>query len=198
MQHSFTSLALKLNTEKEFNDLFNKHYQELCRVLLPIVKDKDAIEDIVQDVFVKLWIRREELEINTNFKAYIYKAVVLRSFDYLRKQKTVHAAQSELKIVQSQSYNSVEDSIQEKELTTAIEKGMEEMSESMKSIFYMSRFGGLKNREIAEQLNISIKTVESNMGKALKIMTEHLKPYLKQSAKLLILWLLQNNNMNIG
>lgn len=187
-------MALKLNTEKEFNDLFNKHYQELCRVLLPIVKDKDAIEDIVQDVFVKLWIRRDEIEINTNFKAYLYKAVVLRSFDYLRKQKTVHSAQNELKIVQQQSYNSVEDNIHEKELTNAIDRGMAEMSENMKTIFQLSRFGGFKNREIAEQLNISIKTVESNMGKALKIMTEHLKPYLKQSAKLLVLWLLQNND----
>lgn len=193
MHQSITKLALKLNTEKEFNDLFNRHYQELCRVLLPIVKDKDAIEDIVQDVFVKLWLRRQELEINTNFKAYLYKAVVLRSFDYLRKQKTAQAAQTELKIVQSQSHNSVEDGIHEKELNNAIEKGMNEMSENMKTIFQMSRFGGFKNREIAEQLNISIKTVESNMGKALKIMTEHLKPYLKQGANMLVLWLLQNN-----
>ena len=136
---------------------------------------------------------RQELEINTNFKAYLYKAVVLRSFDYLRKQKTAQAAQTELKIVQSQSHNSVEDGIHEKELNNAIEKGMNEMSENMKTIFQMSRFGGFKNREIAEQLNISIKTVESNMGKALKIMTEHLKPYLKQGANMLVLWLLQNN-----
>ena len=185
-------MALQIHNEKEFNDLFNLHYKELCRLLLPMIKDRDAIKDIVQDVFVKLWIRRNELEVQTSFKAYLCKAVVLRGIDHIRKEKTAMNAKTELKFVQPRSHTDVEESLDEKEMKKAIEEGMNEMSESMRSIFHLSRFGGLKNREIAEQLKISIKTVESNMGKALKIMHEKLKPYLQQAGKALTMWLLSN------
>jgi len=185
-------VALQIHNEKEFNELFNLHYKELCRLLLPMIKDRDAIKDIVQDVFVKLWIRRNELEVQTSFKAYLCKAVVLRGIDHIRKEKTAMNAKTELKFVQPQSHTDVEESLNEKEMKKAIEEGMNEMSESMRSIFHLSRFGGLKNREIADQLKISIKTVESNMGKALKIMHEKLNPYLKQAGKALTLWLLSN------
>lgn len=188
----FVKVALKIHNEEEFNELFKKHYKELCRLLLPMIKDRDAIEDIVQDVFVKLWIRRNELEIQTNFKAYLCKAVILRGIDHIRKEKTKIAAQAELRVVQAHSHSNVEESIHEKEIKKAIDHGMNEMSENMRTIFHLSRFAGLKNREIAEQLNISIKTVESNMGKALKIMHEHLKPYLKQAGNTLAMWLLGN------
>lgn len=157
-----------------------------------MIKDRDAIEDIVQDVFVKLWIRRSELEIQTGFKPYLCKAVILRGIDHIRKEKTASNARTELKFVQASSHTDVEESLNEKEMKKAIDAGMDEMSENMRTIFHMSRFGGLKNREIAEQLNISIKTVESNMGKALKIMHTRLQPYLKHAGKALVVWLLGN------
>lgn len=157
-----------------------------------MIKDRDAIEDIVQDVFVKLWIRRHELEVQTSFKAYLCKSVILRGIDHIRKEKTIANAKVELKVVLPQSHTNVEESLDEKEIKKAIENGMNNMSENMRSIFHLSRFGGLKNREIAEELGISIKTVESNMGKALKIMHDHLKPYVKQAGKALVLWLLSD------
>jgi RNA polymerase sigma-70 factor, ECF subfamily len=189
---SFVTLALQIHNESDFNALFTQHYKELCRLLLPMIKDRDAIEDIVQDVFLKVWIRRAELEIQTSFKAYLCKAVILRGIDHIRKEKTVQNARAELKILQPQSHTDVEENLHEKELKRAIEKGMDDMSENMRAIFHLSRFAGLKNREVAEQLGISIKTVESNMGKALKIMHEHLKPYLKQAGKALTMWLFCN------
>ena len=183
-------MSLKINTEKEFNDLFNLYYEELCRIVMPVVKDADVAEDVVQDVFVKMWVKRNETEVNTTFKAYLYKAVVFRALDHLRKQKNAQKASDELKIVYPQSHNNVDSVMEEKELTEAINVGMDKMSESMRMIFQLSRFSGLKNREIAEQLDISIKTVESNMGKALKLMHEHLKPFLKTSAHTIVCWLL--------
>ncbi len=182
-------MFLKIRTEKEFNDLFNLYYDELCRIVLPVVNDPDAAQDIVQDVFVKVWLRRNELEINTSFKAYLYKAVVFRALDYLRNRKRKSNLTDELKAVTQQSFNNVEEGIKEKELNNAINLGLEKMSENMRLIFNLSRFSGLKNREIAEQLDISIKTVESNMGKALKIMHEQLAPFIK-STIIALHWLL--------
>lgn len=179
-----------ISTEAEFNEVFQLYYEEMCRIVLPILKDKDAAEDVVQDVFVKMWMRREELEINTVIKAYLYKAVVFRAFDYLRKQKNIVKANTELKIISSPSYNHIEDTTGEKELTIAIEEGLDKMPENMRTIFQLSRFTGLKNREIAEQLDISIKTVESNMTKALKLLHEHLKPFLNSTHSNMIIWLL--------
>ncbi len=180
----------KICTESEFNELFNLYYEELCRIVMPVVKDQDVAEDVVQDVFVKMWTRRSELEVNTTFKAYLYKAVVFRALDHLRKQKNAHKAADELKAINPSSHNNIDGQLEEKELTLAINEGMDKMSENMRMIFQLSRFSGLKNREIAEQLNISIKTVESNMGKALKLMHEHLKPFLNTGAHIIVFWLL--------
>ncbi|MDX2173077.1 MAG: RNA polymerase sigma-70 factor [Bacteroidota bacterium] len=183
-------MSLKINSEQEFNELFNLYYEELCKIVFPIIKDADAAEDIVQDVFVKLWIRRNELDVNTSFKAYLYKSVVFRALDYLRKQKSTIKVNDDLKVIYSQSHNNVGETIEEKEFTTAINVGLEKMPENMRAIFQLSRFTGLKNREIADELNISIKTVESNMSKALKLMHEQLKPFLKTSSIALFYWIL--------
>lgn len=188
-------MSLKINNEKQFNDLFNAHYDELCKIVYPVVKDLDAAEDIVQDVFVKMWVRRNELEVNTTFKAYLYKAVIFRGLDYLRKQKSTSKVNDELKVIYSQSHNNIETFLEEKEIINAIETGLEKMPDNMRAIFQLSRFSGLKNREIAEELNISIKTVESNMSKALKLLHEHLQPFMKTSSIALVFWkLLENIN----
>jgi RNA polymerase sigma-70 factor, ECF subfamily len=173
-------LAVKINNEEEFNQLFHRYYNELCKLLMPMLKDEDVVQDVVQDVFVKLWLKREEIEIQTNFKAYLSKAVILRGIEFIRKEKSVNTHKAELRIVQLQSTLHVEETLQGKELQLTVENVMNEMTDSMRSIFHLSRFGGLKNREIAEQLNISIKTVESNISKALKMMHERLRPYLEK------------------
>jgi len=183
------SIPKKKITEEQFSELFKQYYEELCRFVFPVVKDKDAAEDVVQDVFVKIWTRREELEITTTYKAYLFKAVVFRGLDYLRKQKTVGKVKEELKIVHNQSQQETYFSVEEKELIAAIDAGIDHMPENMRIIFQLSRFSSLKNREIAEQLNISIKTVESNVSKALKQLAVYLRPYVKNQNLKSILWL---------
>jgi RNA polymerase sigma-70 factor (ECF subfamily) len=182
-------MSQNFSSELEFNQLFHLYYDELCRIVFPVVKDLDVAEDVVQDVFVKIWIRREELEIKTTIKAYLYKAVIFRALDHLRKQKNTTKVNDELKIIYPQSHNNVDSVVGEKELIIAINEGLDKMSENMRVIFQLSRYTGLKNREIAEQLGISIKTVESNMAKALKLLHEHLKPFLNSSSTM-VFWLL--------
>lgn len=182
-------MSLTLHTEAEFKELFSTHYDALCRAAWLLLKDRDMAEDAVQDVFVRLWVRRNELVIETSFKAYLYKAVTLRAIDYLRREKRVEKVRSEtgLKIVPSESNAS--SLLESREINAAIEKALEAMPANTQTIFKMSRYGGLKNREIAEALKISIKTVESNMGKALKVMHQHLQPYLKSIPFGLFIWL---------
>lgn len=191
-------MTLKINNESEFNHLFNLHYQELCRIVMPIIHDKAITEDIVQDVFVKLWIRRDELEINTTHKGYLYKSVVYRALDHLRKVKTNNKASEELRYSGINHHNNTDERVREKEVMDAINKGMEQMTDNMKVIFQLSRFSELKNKEIAEELNISIKTVESNMSKALKIMHTYLAPFLTYTYFIIVLDVMQNYNILIG
>lgn len=170
--------------------LFDTYYEELCRIVYPVVKDKDAAEDIVQDVFVKLWMRREELEVKTTYKAYLYKAVVLRGLDYLRREKSKNKASAELQATGEKHSNNTDAGLNEKQIQQAIDTALDQMSDSMRKIFELSRFSGLKNREIAEELGISIKTVESNMGKALKIMHTQLSPFIKNGALCFLIYYL--------
>lgn len=187
-------MSLKINSEKEFKDLFDRYYDELCRVVVSVVKDTAIAEDAVQEVFVNLWLRRHEISINTSFKGYLYKAVIFKGLDEIRKQKTKTNAHEDLKVLYPQSHNDVEARVTKKELNQAIETCLEKMPENMRVIFKLSRFGGLKNREIAEELNISIKTVESNMTKAFKLMHEQLKPYMNNNY--LVFWTLVNYLIN--
>jgi len=175
--------------EKQFASLFDEYYEELCRVVFSIVKDLAAAEDVVQEVFVKIWTRKDELKDISNYKAYLYKSVVLRALDYLRKKKTEGVLKSELKIVHSH-IQEAHTGLEQKELRALIEKGLEQMPEQMRLIFHLSRFSSLKNREVASQLNISIKTVESNLSKALKILHEHLERAYKNPTFKTVFWLL--------
>jgi RNA polymerase sigma-70 factor, ECF subfamily len=182
-------------TEKDFEQLFELYYEGLCRIVFPILKDQAAAEDVVQDVFVKLWLRRDELSEITNFQAYLYKSVVFRALDYLRKRKTEGLMKEELKVVHSK-IQEPDTTLEQKELRSAIAQGLEKMPEQMQMIFHLSRFSGLKNREVAEQLKISIKTVESNLSKALKILAEHLAKLSKNQTFNLIIWLLTGYLLN--
>lgn len=181
-------MSLTLHTEAEFKMLFTTHYDALCRTAWLLLKDRDMAEDVVQDVFVKLWLRRHELEIRTSFKAYLYKAVTLRAIDYLRREKRVEKISSDSGLNILPSDNSASSFLENKEINAAIEKALEAMPDTTQAIFKMSRYSGLKNREIAEALQISIKTVESNMGRALKVMHQHLQSYLKSIPLWLFIW----------
>lgn len=182
------NVPLKITSEADFGALFDLHYEELCRVVFPIIQDESVAEDIVQDVFVKLWERRAEVSVSTSFKGYLYKSVIYKSFDHLRKVKNASKLANELKLFGVKYSNNADERIRENEVKVAIARGMSLMSDHMKIIFQLSRFSGLKNREIAEELNISIKTVESNMGKALKIMHSCLAHFCSHLP--LVIWLL--------
>jgi RNA polymerase sigma-70 factor (ECF subfamily) len=182
-------------TEQQFKLLFESHYESLCKMVFHLVKDRDVSEDVVQEVFVQIWLRKEQLTEITNHKAYLSKSVVFKGLDYLRKQKTDRLLKENLKIVHNQ-VQAPDTSLEQKELKASIDRGLDKMPDQMRTIFHLSRFTPLKNREIAEQLNISIKTVESNLSKALKILTEELGEWKKTPKFNGLFWILLGTMLN--
>ena len=150
-----------------------------------IVKDMDDADDIVQQVFVNMWQKRKEINIHTSARAYLYKMVYNASLDFLKhtKIKLRHSKEAP----EINNVTAFSDKVAENELEVKIEQAIAKLPEQCEKIFRMSRFENLKYREIAAALNISEKTVENQMGKALKIMKEMLKEYL------LILFIMMHN-----
>lgn len=152
----------------QFESLFRSSYISLVNYTRTILKDTDTAEEIVQDLFYVLWRDRKKLNITTSLKGYLFRAVYNKSMHYIEHQKVVQKYANEAKTsTVIYPYNPVE-ILKYKELNEKIAVIMAKLPERCAQIFCMSRFEGLKYAEIANELSISIKTVEANMGKALK------------------------------
>lgn len=174
---TLTTEALRLGDEAAFGQVFRAHYNALCRYAMGIVGDAENAEEVVQDVFLRIWEKRETLEITSSLKSYLFRAVHNGCMNHLeRHKKKVRLDEAPLKIVH-QADTSAPD-IQSKELEKAIADALQTLPEQCRRVFELSRFEELKYREIAETLGISVKTVENQMGKALRLMREKLAPFL--------------------
>ena len=165
-----------MQDEKAFEELFRSYYQPLCQRAIMLLNDTDEAEETVQNVFISLWEKRREMEITISIRSYLYKSVRNASLNRIKHNK-VRRQYAEEQQYLSSSMQVTEMPVQQ-ELQTQIQKAIERLPEQCRLVFKLSRFEDLKYSEIAEQLGISIKTVENQMGKALKIMREQLKDYL--------------------
>ena len=164
------------DNEKAFEQLFHNYYGHLCLFASRILKDEISAEEIVQDFFVKLWEKRKQLTIETSVKSYLFQSVKNLCLNFIQHNKTkLRYAQSVLS--NSENIQSDDDYFTEIDLAEKIEESILSLPEKRQEIFRMSRKDGLKYREIAEKLNISIKTVEAQMGLAIKTLRNKLKNY---------------------
>lgn len=177
-EQQVTPALLKTGDITAFEMLFRTYYQPLCNYAYTFVQNRDEAEEIVQSTFLSVWEKRENLEIRTAVKPYLYAMVRNACLNVLKheKIKQQHAA-VELAVAEK-SVESVTRTVMASELETKIYEAMERLPQQCRLIFKLSRFEELKYSEIAEQLDLSVKTVENQMGKALKIMREQLKDYL--------------------
>jgi RNA polymerase sigma-70 factor (ECF subfamily) len=160
----------------QFEELFKSQYRLLCNISNNIVKNERAAEDIVQEVFIKLWQKREELKIHTNLMGYLYKATVNSSIDYIKNNKNVIPLR-QVNYYQETDENA-EKRVMQKELSKSIDKALKNLPPKCKAIFVLSRYEGMKYKEIAQHLGISVKTVENQMGIALEKLRTELRPFL--------------------
>lgn len=172
---------IKDGDKDAFKLLFENYYTSLFFYACKFVDDELA-RDAVHDTFYYFWKKRDSLEITSSLNAYLFTMVRNRCLQQLEKQKVRdnYSKQVEvnLKIDEISYYNNGFQSLIEKELAEQLNNAILKMPKGCQTIFKMSRYDGLKNLEIAEQQGISIKAVEKQMTKALKILRVELKDYL--------------------
>lgn len=153
-----------------YETAFKSHFKGLHGYAFTIVKDDVIAEEMVQNVFFKLWSKREQLNIESSLKAYLFKAVYHECLNYLRQLKVKSEYQSFAMHRNHEEVHDGENKVVMRELEHNLRKAIEELPEQCRMIFQLSRFNELRYREIAEHLNISVKTVENQMGKALRVL----------------------------
>jgi RNA polymerase sigma-70 factor, ECF subfamily len=169
--------ALQQGDEKAFDTLFRAYYEPLCRYACTMTEqDMDEAEDVVQQVFVKFWEQRAALEVQWSVKAYLYKMVYNRCLNRIRDARTREQYKAHNAQQLEQGHDPQPGAAAE--LSERLQQALRALPTECRRIFELSRFEELKYREIAEQLGISIKTVETQMGKALRILRMELADYL--------------------
>ncbi len=158
---------LKSNDKTALQVLFDQYFGMLCNIALRYTKNRDAAKDVVQGVFIKFWEKRHQLDITSSEKSYLCRMTINEAISYLRKEKKhLH---DELAFDIS-DYKNAEDKVVQTETVQTIHQAIDTLPPRCQLIFKMSRFEEMTYKEIAVQLDISPKTVEHQMGKALKIL----------------------------
>jgi RNA polymerase sigma-70 factor (ECF subfamily) len=169
-------LKLKDGDERAFKALFQKYYSAMCHFARQFLNDSEMAEETVQELFVRIWEKRSTLNIETSVKHYFFRSVRNQCLNQIQHQKI---RQQYANVVKESSYQKIdpEQCYIEVNLMERIEKSIQSLPAKRQEIFRLSREQGLKYKEIAEELNISIKTVEAQMGLALKYLREDLKEF---------------------
>jgi len=167
---------LQQDNEKVFEFLFNQYHVGLFRFALRFVRMQTVAEEIVHDVLLYTWERRHQLTIDTSLKSYLYTAVKHRALDYLKSQYARQVYEREVpEHIKSEEY--ADEELQGQELKTIIGQAIERLPEKCRLIFRLSRNANLSYKEIAEQLDISPKTVEAQMGIALQRIRKYVETH---------------------
>ncbi|MFN2396523.1 MAG: RNA polymerase sigma-70 factor [Bacteroidales bacterium] len=166
-------IKIKNNDVAAFEKIFREYYAPLCMYAMQFVDDKDVAEEIVQDFFYRYWKNRQKMNIRISLKNYLYQSVRNSSLKYLRHE----AVKQKYADTINQSARSSFPEYGEKELQSIIDGVLESLPERCNKIFRMNRFEDLTYKKIAAKLSVSVKTVEADMGKALKAFRQKLSEY---------------------
>jgi len=165
--------GLRSGRDSAYEELFKEFYKPLTVFANSYVKDLETGKEIVQDLFVHLYEKRRTLVISTSLKSYLYQSVRNRCLNHLKHQQVQKMHHDQMK-PELDSTDNLEDKIRENELEHMVSKVVDQLPPRCKRIFIMSRVTGLSNGEIAEQLEISKRTVETQISNALKVLREKL------------------------
>lgn len=166
---------LKAGEAQALKALFKEFYPLVCSGIFRLVKDQDLAQDLGQKVFIRFWEKRETLHITSSVKSYLYKMGVNEGLAYLRSARIM---EQEDQIPDFTDHSATEEEVLANELKEQIQKAISTLPSKCQLVFKLSRFENLSYKEIAEKLDISIKTVENQMGKALRLLREQLHEYL--------------------
>lgn len=169
-------VRLKADDKSALKTLFQAYYAYVCSNIFRIVKDRVLVEDLAQEVFLRFWQKRHQIEVNSSLKAYLRRMAINEGLAYLRKQK-VFKEEIDQDTMAGVTPGGEKQYLQV-ELEDHIRLAIDRLPPRCRTVFQLSRFEELPYKEIAKHMDISVKTVENQMGKALKFLRKELKNYL--------------------
>lgn len=178
--------AVALQDKKVFEILYKQYYKQLFAIAYRYAGRPQAAEEIVHDVFINIWNKGSQLKIEQSLKSYLIKSVINTSLNLIKKEKL--DTEKRLKYMAEQEEFTDEETTKDAEeaLLKGLESALELLPEKCRQVMYLSRFGKLKQQEIADQMNISIKTVKNHLTYGFQKLREHLEQH-KESMVLLFL-----------
>ena len=179
---------LREDSEKAIDILFRQYYRFICKAVYKIIPDSVLVEDLCQEVFYEFWRKRQHLQINTSLKAYLRRAARNKALNYIRDQKIKFEGEEKQPVLISKSPG-INQQLEAEELQVIINKAIDALPERCRVIFVLSRFEDLSYREIATELGISMKTVENQISKALKLLRASLGDYIAVLLVILFNWM---------
>lgn len=165
---------VELKDKASFELLYRKYWSKLYIYAFNVLHEKEICEDIVQEIFINLWAKRTDLQIS-DLNSYLYQSVKYQIFNHFRKSK--HKKELLMKFNQVNAQNDVDELYEKKELKENIKDVVSRLPEQRKLIFEMSRYEGLSNKEISDNLNISLQTVKNQISESLKFIRKSLKNF---------------------
>ncbi|TKG89589.1 RNA polymerase sigma-70 factor [Puteibacter caeruleilacunae] len=187
MQADLKNIISKLRRgdEEIYISLFKEYYAALCAYSRRYVGRKDIAEEIVSETFFKIWENRKKITITTSVKSYLFQAVANNSLYHLRKLKKEEKIEDYFSDTESNNVgfsqiadNLTDQSLLMQELTARIDDAINQLPPQQKQAFRLKRYEGKKNKEIAEEMGIAVKTVEMHLSKAMLSLRSDLKDYL--------------------
>ncbi len=175
---------LKSDDKAALKELFQAYYPYVCSSIYRIVKDQNTVEDLAQEVFLRFWQKRHQIQISSSVKAYLRRMAINEGLGYLRKKKVFEEEINNETM--GGTTQGAEDTYLNIELEDHIRLAVDKLPPKCRTVFQLSRFEELSYKEIAAQMDISVKTVENQMGKALKFLRSELKNYLHLWAIIII------------
>lgn len=181
-------LLIKAGNEVAFEQAFRIYSKPLHAYGYTLLNNSHIAEEMIQDLFLKIWEQRGVLQIHTSLKAYLYRAIHNDCMNYIRHLKVKKNYETAVNTSSNEiNYQQPIDRLAVKELQQKLRSGLNKLPEACRTVFQLSRFEHLSYKEIASQLEISIKTVENQMSKAFRILRVELKDYLVLLLALLLI-----------
>jgi RNA polymerase sigma-70 factor, ECF subfamily len=174
-----------------FRFFFEKYYTDLCNLVNIYIHDEAMAEEIVQDIYIYFWEKKEKIQIESSVKAYLLRASKNKSLNYLRNEKTRQNIHEKICETSEAGYEMPANALDAGQLREIIENAIKSLPEKCGEIYRLAKEKELSYKEIAEKQGISVKTVENQMGIALKKLRDQLRPYYNDIFLLFLFWLVR-------
>jgi RNA polymerase sigma-70 factor (family 1) len=169
---------LRKGDENAYELLFKEYYKVLTIFASKYIKDIEESKELVQELFVHIYEKRENLDINSSLKSYLFRSVHNRSINLINAKKIREKYAEHYSNTTDLKQNTIEQDVNASELESALHSAINDLPPKCRAIFKMNRFDGLSNHEIAEKLTLSKRTVETQISKALKILRIKIEPFM--------------------